>query len=733
MRQKFQSSFFTAFGLILALLLTAAAPVVAAEKNLVRELFGSSSPKKVTWSAAIKKTCRHFEWVKSKTYSKCKKYAATNKLLASPIPKKITSTKKATPKQLKLLVARAAELAAMEQPTPAAETAPPTLPPVTASEPPATQTAAPPQTASAPANAPSRQFIVQDFTAVPDSTVAADFFGGVRLSAALPRLFYVDEVYFLEGEVTGSSVDTIFAFLCPGNDCKTSINFTADVKQGRFKIPLYLNNAGNFSLGIITGTIGTSRLADISVLPKEFPTLETRDTPSNLQMQYTKGETSFNWSGGGGPARLIIYQSNFRKDYIFRQAVNSFSPPSKDFRDFKKGAASWFVQLGEIASDAQSLELAVKDFRKIENNEIEVLQLQESFSGPAFLTFKGRAKKNISKRAAVTKPDGTVQEIYFSNQDIAPGAEILFTVDMPKTGTYIFEVNNPEGSAAVNVPIFIGGLSPLLPDFFALNPAILELEEVIELESARRDLLKLINDDRAGHNLAPVSLESDLSAVAQNHSQDMLTRKFFGHNTPEGISPDDRRRAVKIRTPIRENLAKATSLGLVEAGLMRSPVHRSVIVDPEMRRVGLGIAKDSEGYLIVTQNFSGDPLSETDLSLMAGELATHAINSRSRMNLATIAPNSNLETLTKQWSTRMVNEKFFAFTAGNGNKLIDAIQGAGVGGSLGIHILKSTDKSVLTDELLKQDSLSNATFRNIGIGLSVDSEGDVYMTVIYSS
>jgi uncharacterized protein YkwD len=208
----------------------------------------------------------------------------------------------------------------------------------------------------------------------------------------------------------------------------------------------------------------------------------------------------------------------------------------------------------------------------------------------------------------------------------------------------------------------------------------------------------------------------------------MVSLNFFGHNDPAGNSPDDRRKKAGVSTPIRENLGKASDLPSAEVGLMRSPVHRDAILDPEMTRVGLGIAKDAEGYLLVTQNYSAEPVSANDLLNIQADLINSALNAAN-----SLANDATLKSVATDWSKLMVAEDFFGSSnPANGKSIQTFAQAAGIRSALQINIVKATQKKSLSEELLKQDGLKSGTGKGIGIGLAISAMGEFYMTVIYS-
>ncbi|MBI2453874.1 hypothetical protein HYV58_01710, partial [Candidatus Peregrinibacteria bacterium] len=581
---------------------------------------------------------------------------------------------------------------------------------------------------------PEKMHAALSFDPVSENTIPADFYKNITISAPIPNTFYLDEVYFIEGSFSGTTAEDVFVFLCrDGESCNESIDFVGAASDGgsKFRIPVNFTEAGNFQLGMIPGRSGQSKITKISVLPATGP-LETSAAPTNLAAVYKQGKTEFSWNGKGKFTRLTIFQKERRKDYLFRQGIQSFSPPSKDFEEFKKGPAGWLVAHDATQSGVQNISLTTQDFRKVDDAEIDVKTMQEFFPDPPRFIFEAKAKKPISKRGAVTLPNGDVQDFSLGENDLPTGSEIRVEKDFREIGTYIFEINNPQGSAVVNVPVYVGPSLPLLPDYFALETATLDKKAITDSDKFRREFLTFINMDRENTGLKKVSVSSELNAIAQAHSENMVETPFFGHVNPEGKSPDDRRKDAKYPAAIRENLAKAADIEGAEKGLMRSPIHRATILDPHMTRVGLGIAKNDEGYLIVTQNFSGEPLSEADVPRVQTELFSAASVKRASLGLPPLAENQLLKDIATQWAKKMNIENLFDIQDSSGNSIIKSARDSGVRTSIQVHIVKASQQDQLEEEILNQKGLQDDMNRNIGIGVSVSETGELYMAAMYT-
>ncbi len=692
----------------------AATPVVT-----VDSLFGiKAKENKVTWNAAMNKVCRQFDWVTKPSFSRCKAFAIRNNLLTPPLPNKIALAKKLTRVQLETFFNRARDLKAGNRPS--------------APEIQEQQTPIPPREDNT--TIPTRRLPEKNFLPVAAGTTDVTFFKNIRLSQPLPHTFYLDEVYMLEGDVINTSAESTFVFLCKPGNCSSTTNFVEPTVNNHFRIPVYFNEAGNFQLGIIPGRSGESKIISISVLPEQPLMPATGTMPTQLTSSYSNGKTTLGWSGASSttPLQIVFFQGAVRKDYYFRTPVNSFVPPSSHFGTFHAGALRWFVMSGTSQSEARRENAVIQEFKKISDSEITVQSLRETFSNPGTLQFSGRSVKTVSKKAAITLPNGTVEEKFFTESDVGPGGAVELSVQLSTAGTYIFELNNPEGAAVVNVPVYVGDVFPILPDFFTAHPAKLSTEPLGDLTSERLKMLQLINADRAAQKLPPVAIDGALNGVAQGHSENMKTKNFFGHRDPAGRSPDDRRRAALVPTGIRENLGKAVSLELVEAGLMRSPVHRDALVDPRMKRVGIGIAKTNEGYFLVTQNFSGDPLTPSSLIAERTSLVQQISSYRIQKSLTALPQNTTIAEIATNWSERMAGNNFFGLTDTAGDTLANQIRARHIVTSVKIHLIKTSDIDLLDDELFKQSSMNDSTLHNIGIGLGVSDVGDIYMTTLYT-
>ena len=105
------------------------------------------------------------------------------------------------------------------------------------------------------------------------------------------------------------------------------------------------------------------------------------------------------------------------------------------------------------------------------------------------------------------------------------------------------------------------------------------------------EVLNLVNAERTGRSLDPVSWHGGLAQVGFEHSWDMNTRGFFAHENPCGEGPDTRVSRAGIGwTAVAENIARgqATAMAVMVAW-MDSSGHRANILNGQMTHIGIGV------------------------------------------------------------------------------------------------------------------------------------------------
>jgi uncharacterized protein YkwD len=127
----------------------------------------------------------------------------------------------------------------------------------------------------------------------------------------------------------------------------------------------------------------------------------------------------------------------------------------------------------------------------------------------------------------------------------------------------------------------------------------------------------LINEARHTHGLRRVRADRRLGAAARGHAGDMVAHDFFAHDSPTAGTMQSRvKRAGYLRSGRAWWLGEALAWGTARAGaprailkgLLASPPHRAILLDPQFRDLGVGVARGAprggdRGALTVTLDF----------------------------------------------------------------------------------------------------------------------------------
>jgi uncharacterized protein YkwD len=119
------------------------------------------------------------------------------------------------------------------------------------------------------------------------------------------------------------------------------------------------------------------------------------------------------------------------------------------------------------------------------------------------------------------------------------------------------------------------------------------------LDLVRAAILCLNNEERGARGLRALKENSHLRQAAAGHAGDMVARRYFAHDAPDGADTVDRIvRAGYVRRNqgwwLGENLAWGTGAKATAAEIhnawMASPPHRANILRRSFREIGIGIA-----------------------------------------------------------------------------------------------------------------------------------------------
>ncbi len=106
------------------------------------------------------------------------------------------------------------------------------------------------------------------------------------------------------------------------------------------------------------------------------------------------------------------------------------------------------------------------------------------------------------------------------------------------------------------------------------------------------ELLSLTNQVRTSSGLAPLTVDSQLTGVAQRWAATLAERGVISHNSslPAQVT------GWKL---LGENVGVGATVDAVHAGWMASPTHHQNLVDPSFTKVGFGIVRPDARIFVV--------------------------------------------------------------------------------------------------------------------------------------
>ncbi|HEY8804961.1 MAG TPA: CAP domain-containing protein [Clostridium sp.] len=128
-----------------------------------------------------------------------------------------------------------------------------------------------------------------------------------------------------------------------------------------------------------------------------------------------------------------------------------------------------------------------------------------------------------------------------------------------------------------------------------------------ENNKLEKEVVTLVNQERAKQGLAPLKENVQLSSMARTKSEDMVAKNYFDHTSPTYGSPFDMMKTFGITyTAAGENIAMGQQTAAsVMSSWMNSPGHKANILSKDFTEIGVGVAKDKSGAIYWTQEFIG--------------------------------------------------------------------------------------------------------------------------------
>lgn len=127
--------------------------------------------------------------------------------------------------------------------------------------------------------------------------------------------------------------------------------------------------------------------------------------------------------------------------------------------------------------------------------------------------------------------------------------------------------------------------------------------------AAEQQVFDLANAERARRGIPILAWDKLAAAAARAHSADMANRDYFGHSSPDGLSPFDRMKAKGVSYSLAaENIAAGYANAIyAHYGWMNSDSgHRETLLNSKLKKLGTGVAFGSSNStydIYYTQDF----------------------------------------------------------------------------------------------------------------------------------
>lgn len=589
-------------------------------------------------------------------------------------------------------------------------------------------------------------------------------FENITLNASLSNTFLADEVFFLEGK-SASTANEVSAFLADDNG--NQFSFLGETgENGAFGFDLYFPESGDYQLGVLPGQSGASIVENVTFLPASC-LAQTEDAglpaPTGLTLNIIEGDTVIRWTNAPehDVNKVTFVQDSRQKSYFVR-GKNELIPHYRDFEGWSTGDIQLQIRSANLSgisfleadlvkwSQPTSKNIKAETHHQyiVDDEKARVLSLPGTLKSGSPLSFKVDPKVNLDETGYVILPSGQVEKVALQSPTHSPimnsvgvsiypssAADVRLSYT-PKSGSLHFiEINDEQGLASVNIPVYPENAYPLIPnpiDLSDLKPEALSSD----MKTLENEMLRLVNADRAAHGLGSVSLNSSLSQLAQSRSNDMATRDYFGHWNPEGMTANDLRKNYAIAQFVSENIARDVNTPLAQYGLMRSASHRSNILNAEWQRVGFGFTQDDDNGTVFVQIFSDDPVDLANIAGLRAEIV-NAINSNRSSN---IVLQENFNNVVQSWTDKWVADPWCDLNESNCNpwqapdasSLDDLASENGITSEYGAIIRGDSSFDFAKENLADNTQLNDYRFKKLGIGIKQDSLGIIHSIVIYS-
>lgn len=240
----------------------------------------------------------------------------------------------------------------------------------------------------------------------------------------------------------------------------------------------------------------------------------------------------------------------------------------------------------------------------------------------------------------VTRPDGAVDRL-----DMGPEkGQVCTAVAFSTAGRHTVEVlaRGPRGPEVA--ALFFVDAGPVR----AADEEAVSAEPTSDAD-ARAQLLVRINALRLRMGLGAVKPDAALDAIAQAWAKRLADENFFSHVAPDGSDLKKRLTEAGYHyTSAGENLGLSSGPLSAHFGIEHSPGHRRNLLEKDHQKLGVGVARRSDGMAVLVEVLALPGQSAEALSNPVEAAYSAIAAERARKKLPRLAVNATLEALAQQ-------------------------------------------------------------------------------------
>ncbi len=445
--------------------------------------------------------------------------------------------------------------------------------------------------------------------------LAQNFFPNIEMRRNFPRKYLLGSVLNFSGRTKelGHQKITIFLQQVDGKrKIGEQIMYSGEISGKNFAVPLILDKAGTFYMGVVLDDDKKSRTETIEVVDSKdyrkfagttsvfLNDFEVRVLPEISTVFFDFKNTEYN-----DLHKLVFSQKNgFQKVLYIYGGIKTL--PLKydffaDFKEFKNLAVDLFV----AESKDGTLDTQVSAWKKVsfknfqiekafpdtEDGRLKIEKFSRYFRNLEKITFHGILSgqgTRLEKEIYITLPNGKINKTVprFSREK----KEFWFDVVPKDWGRYVIEINSTEGEILFNRAIYFS------------RKIVLPIRKENDIQVSGESVPNVrfwVNSIRQQIGRRPLRADKELDNFAQNYANQMAEKDFISHVSPTEGTFENRIKRAGLHGEFGENLSFGTTLDLALQGLKNSASHYQNMTSIRWKKIGIGLKKSHKGWYVV--------------------------------------------------------------------------------------------------------------------------------------